>query len=104
MLGNNDNKSGLEPIIDKLGEVFAFLTIALILLLYINGHYGFIPGNVTDILGVVREIAIIGVVALSGFEFALNGKFIRLIVFLVLLVGVIVFMFFPGAIPGWVFP
>lgn len=97
-------RKGLERVVDLAGEILAFFTIALILLLYINGHFGFLPQDLTNTLSVVREIAIIAVVGLKGLEFALKGRLIRMIIFLVLFLGVIIFMFFPGSVPGWLIP
>jgi predicted acyltransferase len=93
-----------EPIVDTLGEILAFFTIALILLLYINGNWAFISPKATEVLAYIREIAIIVVIALSGLEFALKGHWIRTIIFIVLLAGVIVFMFFPESVPQWATP
>lgn len=105
---NNDKevklkkKRVLEPIVDAVGEFLAFFTVALILFLYINARYNFLPANVTDLLSKIREVAIVSVVGLSGLEFALKGRLVLTIIFLVLLAGVVVFMFFPNSIPGWI--
>lgn len=92
----------LETVADRLGEVLAFFTVALILFMYINGAFELLSEDITGILSLVREIAIIVVIGLSGLEFALKGRWLLTIIFLALLAGVIIFMWFPGAIPSWI--
>ncbi|MDR1697479.1 MAG: hypothetical protein LBR37_00980 [Erysipelotrichaceae bacterium] len=92
-------RNSVEKFVDIVGEVLAFLTLALMLLLFINGSFNFIPGNVTKVLAYIREIAIIAVVGLSAMELAIKGRFVLMVIFLVLLTGVIIFIWFPGAVP-----
>ena len=99
--GPNSTKSTLEAMVDTLGEILAFFTVLLILFLYINGRWTFLPPKTTEVLAYIREIAIIAVVGLSGFELAVKGNWKVAILFLVLVAAVVVFMFFPGAVPGW---
>jgi len=94
----------LETVADRLGAILAFLTVALILLIYISGAFDFIPAEIMNILMKVREIAIIAVLGLTGLEFALKGRWLLTILFLAMLAGVVIFMWFPGAIPEWIIP
>lgn len=98
-----EKNSALEPIVDRIGEILAFLTILLILFMYINGAFELVTSeNILNILSIAREVAIIAVIGMKGFEFALKRNIILTILFLALLAAVIIFMFFPGALPGWI--
>jgi hypothetical protein len=94
-------KTNVEPILDIIGQILAFFTVGLILFMYINGRFNFLSDSAMQTLSLIREIAIVAVLGMKGFEFARKGTWKREIVFLTLLALVIVFMFFPGAIPGW---
>ena len=94
-------RRALELVIDIIGEILAFFAVLLILFMLIHGaFFTFLNGTETlRILTIVREVLIITVVGLKGMEFALKKSWILSIIFGVLLAAVVVFMFFPGALP-----
>lgn len=83
-----------EKVVDFISEVGAFFTVLLILFLYVNAMTGWITGDILDLLFRIREIAIVVVVILSGFELALKFKLICLIYILVA-AAVVILMWFP---------
>ena len=97
----------MEKAVDLLGEILAFLTVALIVFMYINrivayksaDGTGFLPADVTRVLESVREIAILLVVGLAGLEFALKHGFVVFIIYAVLVAAAVIFIFFPGVLP-----
>lgn len=91
----------LERVVDIVGEVLAMGTLALILLLYINGRFPFISGDILTTLMYVREVAIVSVLGLKALEFALKRNIIAFLIFAAIIVAAFVFMFQAGAIPTW---
>lgn len=92
--------SGLEKAVDLVGEVLAFLTVALIVFLFANDAWHFIPaGNVVNILKSAREICILLVVGLAGLEFALKRGFVVFLIYAILVALAVIFLFFPGVLP-----
>lgn len=99
--------SKLEKVVDVIGEILAFLTVALIVFMYINrivAHKsadgtGFLSLDVTRVLESIREIAILLVVGLAGLEFALKRGFVVFLIYAVLVTAAIIFIFFPGVLP-----
>lgn len=91
----------LEVVVDSIGEMVAYLAVFLILFMYINGVFDFLPDDITVTLTYVREIVIIGVVGLKGFEFALKRGFFATIFFGAICLAIVVFMFFPSALPSF---
>jgi len=59
-----------EKLFDLLGEIAAFLTIALIATLFLNVKYSFIPADTLSILETIREYAILGTLIIVGLEFS----------------------------------
>lgn len=92
--------SGLEKIVDILGEIFAFLTVALLVFVFVNRWQGFLPDKATEIVESVLTIAVLAVVALSGLEFALKRGFIVFIIYAALVAAAVIFLFFPGVLPA----
>ena len=101
MRDKTKKESGFTKAVDTAGGLLAFFTIIFILFMYIAGHFDFLPSDVSKVFSHIREIAIIAVVGLSGMEFALKRNKIFTIIWILMLAAVIVFMFFPNAIPGW---
>lgn len=88
---------GLEKALDLLGEILAFLTIALYAVLIVNANWNFIPeGTFYNILLVARSYASLAVVAVVGLECVVKRNFIIKLIFFILLAVVIIFQFFPG--------
>ncbi len=87
---------GLKSLLDILGGIAAFLTVFVYLALIIIGQGWFtVPAEVLNILNVVKTWAPLVVVGITGLEFVSNKNIIFKIIFIVALVGVVVFMFFP---------
>lgn len=91
----------LEKPLDAIGSFGAYFTMFLILFMYLNSNFSFLPTDVEGVLLFVREVAIIAVVAAKGLEFALYRGFLATIVFLALCAAVAVFMFFPESLPAF---
>lgn len=98
----------LEKVVDVIGEVLAFLTVALIVLLFVNRYVagratdgiGFLPLKASQIMESIREIAVLLVVGLAGLEFALKRGFVVFIIYAVLVAAAVIFLFFPGVLPA----
>ncbi len=85
-----------ERMIDTIGEILGLLTIALIAFLYIEAQWPFLPTKLAGVLWVIREYAIIIVVALKGMELILKrNSFILFIIYAALVAVAIIFSFFP---------
>jgi len=91
----SENKSGLKKILDVLGGICAFLTIAVYVLLLIDANWAFLPDSIYNILVVCRTWAPLVVVVIVGLEFTRGKSFITKLIFYILLAAVIVSMFFP---------
>ncbi len=87
---------GLKSLLDILGGIAAFLTVAVYLVLIIHGNWAFLPEKVYNVLVVIRTWAPLVVVAITGLEFVSTKGFILKLIFLIALAGIVIFMFFPG--------
>ena len=94
----------LEVIVDIIGEILAFFTVFLLLFMLINGKFQFLPEDITAMMTHILFFAIIVILGLKGLEFSLKRSWLLTIVFGALVVGVIVFLFFPEALPTWFRP
>lgn len=93
----SENNNGLEKFLDVIGEILAFLTIALYAVLIINANWTFIPeGTFYNVLLVAKTYASLAVVAVVGLECIVKRNFIIKLLFFVLLAIIIIFQFFPG--------
>ena len=92
-----NKNEGLEKILDTLGEILAFVTVALYAVLIVNATWTFIPqGTFLNILLVAKNYASLAVVAVVGLEAVVKKGFILKLIFIILLAIVIIFQFFPG--------
>ncbi|MBQ3214162.1 MAG: hypothetical protein IJB10_04080 [Clostridia bacterium] len=92
-----NKNEGLEKILDTLGEILAFVTVALYAVLIVNATWTFIPqGTFFNILLVAKNYASLAVVAVVGLEAVVKKGFILKLIFIILLAIVIIFQFFPG--------
>ena len=92
-----EKNEGLEKLLDLLGEILAFLTIALYAVLIIDANWSFIPrGSLYDILQIAKTYASLAVVVVVGLECVVKRSFLTKLIFFVLLAIVIIFQFFPG--------
>ena len=92
----------LMNIANILGQVLAFFTVALWLLCLLNSAlYGFLDyhflGDATGILEYIKYWATLLTLALSGLEFA-SRRVLLMIIYLVLVAGCVILMFFPGVL------
>lgn len=88
-----------EKVVDILGEVLAFLTVALLVLVFANRYFAFLPEQAAKIMESVLIIAVLLVVALSGLEFALKRGIVVFILYAALVAAAVIFLFFPGVLP-----
>ena len=86
----------MEKVFDILGEILAVLTLVLYVVLIINANWSFIPGNVLNVLNIIRNYAALVVVMIVGFEAMVKRSFVFKVLFLLVLAIVIIFQFFPG--------
>ena len=101
----NDNK--LEHVVDIITEILAFLTVVLIVFVYINRFVagraadgvGFLPVKAANVLETIREISILLIVALAGLQFALKHGWVVFIIYAVIVAAAVIFMFFPNVLP-----
>jgi hypothetical protein len=96
-------RRGVELFVDVVGEVLAFFTILLMAFMYVNGKFGFVKGDLLTTLTYVREIAMISTIGLKAIEFALKRGIILTVITVAIVVTIIVFLFFPEALPQWAF-
>ena len=79
-----------------LGEVFALLTVLMILFLFLQEYFGFIDNvDIVSTLYLVREYMIIVSLILVGFAFVSKTGVVLFIIYMVAAAAVIVFSFFP---------
>lgn len=71
----------LEKVLDIVGEILAFVVIALLAISFINAQFDFITNTTfLKLLAYTRTYAVIGVVAIVGLEFVIDkGLLITLI-------------------------
>jgi hypothetical protein len=82
-----------EKLFDILGEIAAFLTIALIAALFLNARYNFIPADTVSVLETIREYAILGTLVIVGLEFACKKGIIVFALYAALAVVAIIYSF-----------
>lgn len=98
----------MEKVVDTITEILAFLTVILIVLVFVNRMVmdkssdgtGFLPVKVANVMESIREIAILLIVGLAGLQFALKRGFIIFILYALLVAAAVIFLFFPGVLPG----
>lgn len=90
----------LEKVVDVIGEIFAFLTVALLVFVFVNRWQGFLPEKAAKIVESVLVIAVLVVVGLAGLEFALKRGFVVFIIYALLVAAAVIFLFFPGVLPA----
>lgn len=88
---------GLENLFDVIGEILAFLTIALYAALIIDANWEFIPkdGKLYEILLICRMYASLALIIVVGLEATVKRSLIIRLIFYVLAAVVIIFSFFP---------
>ena len=86
-----------ERLFDWLGEVLAFVTLAVYAIWLLNAQFVFIQNEkilyVLELIRLWAPMLLMGVVAM---EFAMNRKLFTRIIVYVMLALVVILMFFPG--------
>lgn len=95
MSDNNNNSSPMKGMLDILGGVCAFLTVAVYALLLIHANWAFLPDGLYNVLVVCKTWAPLIVVVITGLEFTRGKSIILKIIFYALVAAVVVSMFFP---------
>ena len=86
----------LEKLFDVLGEILAFITIVVWVLVIINQNFNFLPTEIANILTVSKSWLLLALVGVVGFEATIKRNIIIRLVFYVLLAVLIIFHCFPG--------
>lgn len=87
---------GMEKVWDIIGEILAVVLVLVYALLIINAKWQFIPaGTFMNILEILRTYGSILLVAVVGLEAMSKRNIVFQIIFVLLLVLIVVFMFFP---------
>ena len=91
-----DFRMKLEKLFDVLGEILAFVTIVVWVLVIINQNFNFLPSTIADILSVSKSWLLLALVGVVGFEATIKRNIIVRLVFYILLAILIIFHCFPG--------
>ena len=101
----------LEKVFDFLGEIIAFVVIAVWAVYIIDTNFGFLPEVLRNIFAHIQYWGLLVLVAVEGFECTIKRNIIIRLVFYALLAVVIIFSFFPKTydwlisyVPGAVVP
>lgn len=97
MSEENSNNARYRDLFNLLGQLAAFLTIIVYILLIVNANWPFIPeGELLDLLNVLKIYAPLIVVLISGLEFAQDKSFLIKLIIYIAVVAIVIFQFFPG--------
>ncbi len=91
-----------EKFFDIIGEIIGFLTILLIILVFSNAKWGFLPENIATILITVQTYAIIATVGVVSLEFAAKRGWILFIIIAALVAAAIIITLLPGTMDNWI--
>ncbi len=86
----------LEKVFDVLGEILAFVTAVVWVLVIIHQNFNFLPQKMVDIFNVSKTWLLLALVAVVGLEATIKRNIIVRIFFYLLLAVLIIFHFFPG--------
>jgi len=97
-MGNeNSNETKFRELFNLLGQLAAFLTIIVFILLIVNANWPFIPeGDILNVLNTLKIYAPLIVVLVTGLEFAQDKGFIAKLLVYIAIAAIVVFQFFPG--------
>lgn len=93
---SKDFRMKLEKLFDVLGEILAFVTIVVWVLVIINQNFNFLPSTIADILSVSKSWLLLALVGVVGFEATIKRNILIRLVFYILLAILIIFHCFPG--------
>ena len=91
-----DFRLKLEKVFDFLGEIIAFITIAIWAVWCIDTNFAFLPPTIRAILDAARYGGTLILVAVEGFECTIKRNIVIRLIFYALLAVVIIFTFFRG--------
>ena len=86
----------LEKVFDVLGEILAFVTAVVWVLVIIDQNFPFLPQKMVDIFNISKTWLLLALVAVVGLEATIKRNIIVRIFFYLLLAVLIIFHFFPG--------
>ena len=86
----------LEKVFDVLGEILAFVTAVVWVLVIIDQNFPFLPQKMVDIFNVSKTWLLLALVAVVGLEATIKRNILVRIFFYLLLAVLIIFHFFPG--------
>ena len=89
-------RNSMEKVLDVLGEILAFLTAVVWVLVIINQNFNFLPEKVANILMVAKSWALLVLVGVVGLEATIKRNILIRIIFYLLLATLIIFHCFPG--------
>ena len=92
---SDKEQTGLKPLLDLLGGICAFLTVAVYAVLIINANWAFLPESIFNVLTVAKVWAPLIVVVITGLEFTRGKSLITKLIFYALVACVVISMFFP---------
>ena len=90
-----DFRESLEKVLDVLGEILAFITAVVWVLVIINQNFSFLPDKVANILNVSKSWLLLGLVGVVGLEATIKRNILVRIIFYLLLAVLIIFHCFP---------
>ncbi len=93
---SKDFRMKLEKLFDVLGEILAFVTIVVWVLVIINANFNFLPTEFAQVLAVSKSWLLLALVGVVGFEATIKRNIIIRLVFYILLAVLIIFHCFPG--------
>ena len=71
----------LEKVFDFLGEIIAFLTIAIWAVVIIDTNFGFLPTTLRSIFEISRYWSLLILVAIEGFECTIKRNIVIRLIF-----------------------
>lgn len=86
-----------ESFWDVLSEILAVILVITYAVLIIDSNFNFIPaGIITNILSIIRTYGSLALIGVVGLEAIAKRNIIIQIIFVLLMVLIVIFLFFPG--------
>ncbi len=86
----------LEKVFDVLGEILAFVTAIVWVLVIIDQNFKFLPEQMVNIFNVSKTWLLLALVGIVGLEATIKRNILIRILFYLILAVLIIFHFFPG--------
>ena len=93
---SKETREKLEKVFDVLGEILAFVTAVVWVLVIIHQNFNFLPQKMVDIFNIAKSWLLLALVAIVGLEATIKGNIIIRILFYLVLAVLIIFHCFPG--------